>query len=151
MFKFATNAMSVAILLVLLSTSLASQSLTVFDIDASSYPAMRAKFYAIDADGNQMSGLSPGDLQLREDGVARSITRVSCPAVSPPRAISSVLTIDISGSMSGMRMQAACTALAMFLRRENWLFVDFNYLRNNKLWRILCTDHRSNTELARSA
>jgi len=82
------------------TSSLFSQSLTLFDIDASAYPTMRAKFYAFDADGNQLTGLSPGDMQLREDGVERSITRVSCPPVSPPRAISSVLTIDVSRSMS---------------------------------------------------
>lgn len=32
-----------------------SQSLTLYDIDASDYPVMRAKFYAFDADGNQLS------------------------------------------------------------------------------------------------
>jgi hypothetical protein len=100
--------------------SLFSQSLTLFDIDASAYPVMRAKFYAFDADGNQLSGLAPGDVQLREDGVARTVTRLSCPPVSPPRAISSVLTIDISGSMSGARMQAAKAAARAWIERCRW-------------------------------
>jgi len=92
------------------ATSLFSQSLTVFGIDASAYPTMRAKFYAFDASGNQLTGLSPGDIQLREDGIARTVTRVSCPPVPPPQAISSVLTIDISGSMVGERISAAQAA-----------------------------------------
>ncbi len=89
------------------TSSLFSQSLTVFGVDASAYPTMRAKFYAFDANGNQLTGLSPGDLQLREDGIARTITRISCPPVSPPVAISSVLTIDVSISMLGARIQVA--------------------------------------------
>jgi len=78
-----------------------AQSISVFDIDASGIPAKRAKLYAFDASGNQVAGLSPGDVVLREDGAARVVTRISCPAVQPPQAISSVLTIDVSGSMSG--------------------------------------------------
>ncbi len=92
------------------ASSLFAQSLTVFDIDASAYPVMRAKFYAFDASGNQLMSLSPGDLQLREDGMVRTVTRVTCPAVSPFMAISSVLSIDRSSSMSGTRMQAAKVA-----------------------------------------
>ncbi len=87
-----------------------AQSLTLFDIDASAYPLMRAKFYAFDASGHQLTGLPPGDIQLREDGIARTVTRVSCPPVSPPTALSSVLTIDISGSMVGTRISAAQSA-----------------------------------------
>ncbi len=95
--------------------SLFSQSLTVFNIDASAYPVMRAKFYAFDADGNQLSGIALGDLQLREDGIARTVTRASCPPVSPSQAISSVLTVDISGSMLGARISAAQVAACAWI------------------------------------
>jgi formylglycine-generating enzyme required for sulfatase activity len=126
----------VMLLLFLASTSsLLSQSLTLFDIDASAYPVMRAKFYAFDKDGNQVSGLAPGDLQLREDGIARTVTRVSCPAAPPPQALSSVLTIDISSSMasptSGPRMQMAKSAArawigALLLGRSECAVTSFN-------------------------
>ncbi len=90
---------------------LISQTLTLFDIDASAYPTMRAKFYAFDASGHQLTGLAPGDIQLREDGIARTVTRVSCPPGSTPVAISSVLTMDRSGSMlKGSRIAAAQAA-----------------------------------------
>ncbi len=87
-----------------------SQSLTVFDIDASAYPVMRAKFYAFDASGNQLTGIAPSDLQLRENGIDRTVTRVSCPPVSLPLSISSVLTIDKSSSMEGAGIQVAKAA-----------------------------------------
>ncbi len=115
--------------------SLFSQSLTVFNIDASAYPVMRAKFYAFDADGNQLSGIAPGDLLLREDGIARTITRVSCPPAQPPTAISSVLTIDVSGSMaspmSGPRLQMAKSAArawigSLLLGRSECAVTSFN-------------------------
>ncbi len=113
------------------ASSLFSQSMTVFDIDASEYPTMRAKFYVFDADGNQVSGIASGDLQLREDGIARTITRVSCPPGPPPSALSSVLTIDKSSSMSGPGMQAAKSAArtwieALPLGRSECAVTSFN-------------------------
>jgi len=76
-----------------------SQSLSLFDVDASNFPSIRAKFYTFDAQGNlQRPNIS--DLSLTENGIPRTITNVSCPAPKPPESISSVLVIDISGSMS---------------------------------------------------
>jgi hypothetical protein len=77
-----------------------SQSLTLFDIDASNFPTIRAKFYAIDKDGKQIVSLSPSDFELKENGIRRNITFVSCPTPKPPQALSSVLVIDVSGSMA---------------------------------------------------
>ena len=59
---------------------------------------MRAKFYAFDAQGNQQRP-NITDLSITENGIPRTITNVSCPAVKPPIAISSVLVMDVSGSM----------------------------------------------------
>jgi VWFA-related protein len=97
------------------SISLHAQSLSVFDVDATSFPTITAKFYAFDADGNQISGLSPGDIQVQEDGAPRTVSSISCPPVSPPSPISSVLTIDISGSMQGSGMQAAKAAATVWV------------------------------------
>lgn len=77
-----------------------AQSLTLFDIDASAHPTMRAKFYAFDAQGNVQRPLA-AELAITEDGVSRTITNVTCPTPAPPRALSSVLVVDVSGSMSG--------------------------------------------------
>ena len=96
-----TRQKAIIILLILLSYNAYSQSLSVFDIDASGFPTIKAKFYAFDADGNQISDLSLSDFKVKENGQPRNVTLVSCPTPQPPQAISSVLTIDVSGSMSG--------------------------------------------------
>jgi len=74
------------------------QSLSLFDIDASNFPNIRAKFYAFDAQGNQQRPYI-SDLSLSENGITQTINYISCPAPKPPKPLSSVLVIDISGSM----------------------------------------------------
>ena len=91
---------SLLILCLLLSAqTLYSQSLSLFDIDASNFPVMKAKFFAFDAAGNQARP-SSSELSLKENGVMRTITNINCPPSVPPKALSSVLVIDVSGSMS---------------------------------------------------
>jgi WD40 repeat protein len=80
------------------STTLTGQSISLFDIDTSAFPMMKAKFYAFDASGNQVSPTTK-DLVLKENGIVRNVTNISCPPPSPRRVLSSVLVIDISGSM----------------------------------------------------
>jgi len=94
------------ILIVIISSSAFSQSIRLFDVDATDFPIMRAKFYAFDEAGNQQR---PGinQLGITENGVARTITNVSCPPQQPPRALSSVLVMDASGSMSGGNLNLA--------------------------------------------
>ena len=88
---------------------LSGQSLSVFDIDASNFPTIKAKFYAFAQDGKQISNLNPSDFEVMENGQQRIVTNVSCPAPQPPVALSSVLVFDVSGSMSAgpPRIQSA--------------------------------------------
>jgi len=83
----------------LLSTVAYSQSLSLFDIDATNFPTIRGKFYAFDGAGKQQRP-NIGELSITENGTVRTITNVSCPPPQPPKAISSVLVFDVSGSMS---------------------------------------------------
>lgn len=76
-----------------------SQSITIFDVDMSTYPIMRAKFFALDSLGNQITNLSPSDFSIVENGLQRQITSISCPPPKPIDALSSLLIIDVSGSM----------------------------------------------------
>ena len=76
-----------------------AQSLSLFDVDASNFPTMKAKFYAFDAVGKQQQS-SIAEISLTEDGIVRKITTVTCPAGQPPKVFSSVLVMDISASMS---------------------------------------------------
>lgn len=84
----------------IICTSLSSaQSLLVYGVDASSYPTVKAKIYAFNAAGQQVS-LSPADLRLSENALPRTILSVSCPPQQPPKQLSSVLVMDVSGSMA---------------------------------------------------
>src|SRR3989339_731220 len=91
----------------LLTMTLVCQTLSVFDIDTSNFPTMKAKFFAFDKEGQQITNLSPSDFTLTEDGIQRTVTRVSCPAPKPVVPISSVLTIDVSSSMEGEGLKIA--------------------------------------------
>ncbi len=75
-----------------------AQLLRLFDIDTSAFPEVRAKYYAFDDKQQQLYHVA-SELSIRENGVLRAITSVTCPAPASQRAISSVLTIDISQSM----------------------------------------------------
>jgi uncharacterized protein with von Willebrand factor type A (vWA) domain len=61
---------------------------------------MKAKFFAFDKDGKQLTP-NANDFSLTENGQSRAILNVSCPNPQPPSPISSVLVFDVSGSMSG--------------------------------------------------
>lgn len=95
------------------SSQSAAQSFSLFEIDPSGFPTIRGKVVALDSDNNPIS-LSESNLELRENGVRRDITLLSCPEPAPIQPISSVLTIDISSSMreSGARNMLIAQAAA---------------------------------------
>lgn len=75
-----------------------AQSLSLFDIDKSSYPNIKAKFYSFDRNGAQIKHLK-SELSIFENGINRSIVRVDCPPGPPQKSLSSVLVMDVSYSM----------------------------------------------------
>lgn len=102
--------------------SLFAQTLSVFDVDASAFPTMKARFFAFGADGKPIqNAISPQDIVLRENGVSRTVTGVTCPPPTGLQPISAVLTLDISGSMASGRgkysnLQLAQQASSAFVR-----------------------------------
>jgi WD40 repeat protein/uncharacterized protein YegL len=88
----------VFVLSILCIEHLHAQSLSLFSLDATNFPAIKGKFYAFDAAGQQQRP-TVGELALTENGQPRTITSVICPPPNPPKALSSVLVIDVSGSM----------------------------------------------------
>ena len=76
-----------------------SQSLSVFDFDTTAFPVLKAKFYAFDVNGTQVTNLSPSDFQVTENGIPRKVLSTSCPAPKPTILLSTVLVMDQSGSM----------------------------------------------------
>lgn len=79
---------------------MSAQSLTMYDVNASAFPLIRAKFFALDADGKPFSDLSVRDFAIRENGATRTVTSATCPPQGIAKSLSVVLTIDVSGSMS---------------------------------------------------
>jgi WD40 repeat protein len=83
---------------------------------------MKARFFAFGADGKPIqNAISPQDIVLRENGVSRTVTGVTCPPPTGLQPISAVLTLDISGSMAGGRgkysnLQLAQQASSAFVR-----------------------------------
>ncbi len=88
-----------AIMLFLIAGTAYSQSLSLFDVDASNFPTIKGKFFAFDANWQQITNFNESDFSITEDGIARKILSVSCPTPKPPDAISSVLVMDVSLSM----------------------------------------------------
>jgi hypothetical protein len=90
----------ISLFIFLVSCSVFSQSLSVFDVDTSSFPNMKVKFFAFDKDGNQLRP-NTGDFSITENGQPRIILNVTCPDPKPQVPLSSVLVFDVSGSMTG--------------------------------------------------
>ncbi len=97
----------ITLFIILMAYTSSGQSLSVFDVDTTDFPIMRAKFYATDSSGNQITNLNESDFKITENGEERNVLSVSCPTLKEPEAISSVLTIDVSGSMSGNNIEMA--------------------------------------------
>ncbi len=90
-----------------LSAAAYGQSLTVFDVDPSAFPTIKAKFYAIDKSGKQITDLDKSDFAVSEDGNPRVVTGISCPDANKPVPLSVVITIDASASMEGKMIDLA--------------------------------------------
>ncbi|PKL86663.1 MAG: hypothetical protein CVV22_00810 [Ignavibacteriae bacterium HGW-Ignavibacteriae-1] len=142
---------SLLLLILFIPEILLSQSLSIFDVDASNFPTIKAKFYALDANGNQIRNLTPSDFELLENGLERNVTFVSCPPPKPPTAISSILTIDVSGSMIDQRIEYAKAASRAWIEGlplgnsecalttfnlKNYFHQDFTTDRNKLLYAI---------------
>jgi uncharacterized protein (TIGR02145 family) len=127
------------IVLFLLSYTAHSQSLSLFNIDASSFPTIKANFFAFESNGTQLYNLALSDFKLAENGQPRIITFVSCPEPKPPVLLSSILVMDVSGSMSGTGLdiaKAAATVWVDMLPSGNsecaiTSFSDANYLNQD--------------------
>ncbi len=90
----------IVILLLIVWHSIAlSQSLQVFDIDTTDFPIMRAKFFATDINGHQLTDLDESDFRITENGEERIINSISCPESVRNDSLSILFSFDISGSM----------------------------------------------------
>ncbi|MGN6646869.1 MAG: OmpA family protein [Cytophaga sp.] len=107
--------LTAAVFCLLASHAVSAQQLTLFNIDTSAYPVVKANFFAIDAFENQITTLKKEDVFVKENSISQQVLKVVNPAGAKPKQISLVLTIDISGSMETEYMKlakSAATAIA---------------------------------------
>lgn len=92
------------IVLILLSVAplgaAAQGAFALVDLDESRFPEVSARFIAADASGALLRNLSAADFLVADNGIPCRVLSVSCPPVSAAADLSSVLMIDISGSMA---------------------------------------------------
>ena len=96
---------------VLIVSQCEAQSLSVTEIEVTAYPTMQAKLHAFTADGQVVSELTPGDIQLEENGVSLPVQRVTCTPGNPDTPLSPVITILTASPMTGANMGAIRNAL----------------------------------------
>jgi len=77
-----------------------SQSVSLFYPNIDSFPTMSMKFYAFDQNDELVRNIDTSNFRIYENGVERFNKKVSCPLGGTPIRLSSVLTIDVSGSMA---------------------------------------------------
>ena len=121
---------ALAFMLLAFTRTATTQTIDLFNLDYTDFPNISAEFYAFDRNNQQIYDFQQGNLVLTENGIERQITNISCPQTEPLR-ISSVLTLDISSSMLGYRMQMARNAArawvqAMDLNNSECAITTFN-------------------------
>lgn len=103
------------------SVAVCAQSIAFDKPDASTYPTLRARVVAVDAQGVAQP-LRVQDLRITEDGVPRTIVDVTCPPQTPAAPIALVLALDLGGSAlatQGTVVRAAARACIRGLRLHN--------------------------------
>lgn len=99
------------------SHTVLAQQLTLFNIDTSNYPTVKADFFAVDKLENQITTLAEADVFINENTLSQQIVKVVNPAAVKPKQISLVLTIDISESMQKQYMPLAKSAAAAIVNK----------------------------------
>lgn len=109
---------TIALIITLVLTA-KSQSISIFDIDSTNYPIMKAKVLAFNQN-NQLVDLNLKDLKLTENGKQRKLLSINCIKNQNAIALSTVLIMDVSGSMSSGPNGVANIDLAI-LAAESWI------------------------------
>ncbi|MFW6276714.1 MAG: vWA domain-containing protein, partial [Bacteroidota bacterium] len=89
------------------SISLSAQNLSIKEIDSRDYPLLKASFYLAGADAEPVNSIDISDLKIFENGSEQVVLNVSCADSVQSLSLSSVLSVDISGSMKGKGLELA--------------------------------------------
>ncbi|MBM2816358.1 MAG: yiaD [Ignavibacteria bacterium] len=89
---------------------LQSQMLSFTGVNSGQYPKIKSRFLAMTQTGITLPNLSINNVHITEGNKEQNIVSVTCPTKTKQKAISAVLTFDISGSMVGLNHQSALAA-----------------------------------------
>ncbi len=94
-----------------------AQSNQLFDLDKSNYPTISAKFIAFDSEGKQILSSTKENVSLLENNTPQEIVEVKNPSYVPPKKTSIVLSVDVSGSMTGRSLEIVKKCAKSFVRK----------------------------------
>jgi uncharacterized protein YegL len=103
------------IVLLLASNSMLGQNFHVYDVNSDEYPIIKAKFYVTDNENNQITQIVPEDFEIKENLINRTAREIECGSEPVFNKISTVLTIDVSGSMKGQRLDWVKSAASQWI------------------------------------
>ncbi len=81
--------------------------------NAENFPLVSSLFYAVGADSIAATDITVDQVVVSENGKGRKVVSVTCPPSKPPVPISSVLALDVSGSMLSKINGQSYTRLAL--------------------------------------
>ena len=96
-----------------------SQSIQLFNIDASNYPYVKSNILILDALGNVNYNPNKDLLNLLENGNKREILSLECGNIPEKKATSTVLSIDLSLSMRGISFNLALQGVTSLIEIMN--------------------------------
>ena len=86
------------------------------EIDTRNFPSNRLSFYLLDPSGQPTSDLLASDFFLQENTRERELLSLTCPEQTDPPRLSTVLALDVSGSMfEEGRMEIARSAARLWI------------------------------------
>ncbi len=93
----------------------AQSAVSLYEIDPSAFPIIRAKFNALGPDGIQITGLSSSDINLTESGISRSVSGVSVAKRSTGASLSVGVMVDARrhADLAAAAVQGAIGSLGM--------------------------------------
>lgn len=107
--------------LILTGSTLLGQNFHVYNVNSDDYPIIKAKFYVTDTDNKQITQFVPAEFQIVENMVLRTVRDIECNGDPVFNRISTVLTIDVSGSMKGQRLEWVKSAASQWIKQMDSL------------------------------
>lgn len=107
--------------LIILHSTAFTQNMNVYDVNTDEYPLIHAKFYVTDGNDVQIKNFQNEDFTIYENQVQKFVQDIKCPSNPVFNKISTVLTIDVSGSMKGERLDWVKSAASQWIEQMDSL------------------------------